>query len=117
MSRVEEALNNRARGTVRIVLGAHSRTGDLNAFSREDLHRGPDGRVSVGKQQALPEPAKAEPGGMAPNRTAATPALLRTSTSAIRLPAERGVSARPTFHLSEAVQGKVVISVHLAHLG
>jgi protein-tyrosine kinase len=108
MSRVEEALN-RARGKVRIVSGAQSRGGDLTVFSREDSTE----TLMVAyppEQQPGSEPAQTASAVMAPNHATAAPVAPRTSTSIITPPVERVRFASPTFRLSEAVQGKVVVS-------
>ena len=102
MSRVEEALN-RARGKVRIVSGSHTRGGDLTVFTREDPTESPT-VVYPPEEQASAEPDPTAAVATPLSRPAAAPL-----PSAIVPPAGRGRSA-PTFQLSEAVQGKVVIS-------
>ena len=107
MSRVEEALN-RARGKVRIVSGSHTRGGDLTVFTREDPTESPTVVYPPEEQAAAePDPTTAV---APPSRPAAAAPVPPPSAPAIVPPAERGRSTSPTFQLSEAVQGKVVIS-------
>jgi capsular exopolysaccharide synthesis family protein len=108
MSRVEEALN-RARGKVRVVSGSQSRGADLTVFTREDSAETPI--IAYPAEQPAQEPAPAEGPVKVPNRAHAT--LVQPHVpgpSLVPPPAERASAAPPTFHLSEAVQGKVVIS-------
>jgi protein-tyrosine kinase len=108
MSRVEEALN-RARGKVRIVSGAQSRSGDLTVFTREDS---PDPPVVAYPSEQPPASGAAHTASavMPPNRATSTPFPARTPTPSITPPVERAMVAGPAFHFGEAVQGKVVSS-------
>jgi len=107
MSRVEEALN-RARGKVRIVSGAHARGGDLTVFTREDPTEAP-AVVYPPEEPAAAQPAPAPVVAIPASRPAAAPVQPPSAPAAVP-PADRGRSAAPAFQLSEAVQGKVVIS-------
>ena len=100
MSRVEEALN-RARGTVRIVSGSHSRTGDFTVVTREGSAE--TAIVSYPLETPSgPEAASAALSAASSPRAIAIPA----APPMLAAPAERSVFARP--HFAPAVDGKVV---------